>query len=289
MRLIDRLFCDQPPEYLFHYTNVGALIGIVTDAAFFASHVYYLNDSQELAYGLGLLRDSLCVSWTDDDSFEANFSADLMSWLRSFDEPRQIFILSMSERQSLLSQWRSYTSHGKGVSIGMGADRIRAMAGHSNMRLARCRYQPVEQRQLIDSLIGMVVESYKQYRVISSTGAEAKNTSGVFFEQFREEFLQVLTVIKHPSFHEEEEWRLISPYFPVFKEEIIKYREGASMMVPYIKIPLVRNQGRSAFFDSVMLGPSRHANLGMSSLAAFLSNQGACVVTENCMIPYREW
>ena len=53
---IQRIYSDSvdPPEYLFHYTNIAGLIGIVNSQELWASNVIFLNDEMELQHGLGV-------------------------------------------------------------------------------------------------------------------------------------------------------------------------------------------------------------------------------------------
>ena len=67
-------------------------------------------------------------------------------------------------------------------------------------------------------------------------------------EKFRCDILQVFALIKDPSFREECEWRIISKYYPKYTVPEIKFREGASMLVPYIEIKIGnKNKNRIAF------------------------------------------
>jgi hypothetical protein len=110
-----------------------------------------------------------------------------------------------------------------------------------------------------------------------------------YLEEFRGAILQVLAILKDPAFSEEREWRVVSPYFPRYSGPEIKFREGASMLLPYIEIDLSGGGEDTPLFETVLLGPSQHANLSMAALSNFLSNKKACNVTENCVIPYRKW
>ena len=49
------LLIETPPPTLYHYTSLGALLGIVERGEIWASHVLYLNDDSEFTYGLNLL------------------------------------------------------------------------------------------------------------------------------------------------------------------------------------------------------------------------------------------
>lgn len=86
----------------------------------------------------------------------------------------------------------------------------------------------------------------------------------------------------------------LKEYFSSYAGPEIKYREGASMLVPYTEFKLERFynnpiHSHPVFFKSVCLGPSPHAGMSFNALSQFLSNQGIAHETSNSNIPYREW
>ena len=107
-----------------------------------------------------------------------------------------------------------------------------------------------------------------------------------FLEEFRGEVLRALCILKDPAFSEEREWRLISPYYDNYVLAPICYREGASMLSPFIKLKLLKER---PLFSEVLLGPSEHQNLSMQALVQFLSKRSLTSGVVNSGVPYREW
>jgi hypothetical protein len=108
-------------------------------------------------------------------------------------------------------------------------------------------------------------------------------------EKFRGDILQVFALIKNPSFREECEWRIISKYYPKYTVPEIKFREGASMLIPYIEIKIGNKNKTELLFERIILGPTQHNNLSHSALSNYLSNKKVCNKTVSSGIPYREW
>ena len=118
MKQVDDFFSPTAHKTLYHYTGIGGLLGIVETRKIWASHAYYLNDSKEILYACDVLRKVLSQYISDHQNDEREFLEQFTKWLETFRiNPYHIFIFSLSEERSLLSQWRSYTPHGKGVSI----------------------------------------------------------------------------------------------------------------------------------------------------------------------------
>ena len=290
MREIDSYFESNVSETLYHYTGIGALLSIAESNSLWASNIYYLNDSKEIVHACEIFQLVLSKSLEGraGDPDEGVFLNQLGAWVETCKRNHfNIFVFSLSEYSSLLSQWRSYTPHGKGVSIGISKETISDVVERHNLRIGKCLYELADQGEVVGSLINKMILTFRQNS--SEIDVSNKNPSSCyreFLEQFRGDVLQVLALIKHKAFKEEQEWRLISPYYEKYITPDIKYREGASMLVPYIELDL---GNKKPFFERVMLGPSTYPELSMTALGMFLSNKGICNSTGNCLIPYREW
>jgi len=290
MRQIDQFFYDKPRSTLFHYTGIGALLGIADSNSLWASCAYYLNDAEEISYACKVL-DKMLQDYqiANNRSEEENeFLANIKEWVSSCRTTTyNIFIFSLSEEKSLLSQWRSYTPHGKGISIGFSPKLVNRVRVGANMRLAKCIYDIQDQEELIHSLVNKMLVTFNQDKhSIDISRNQPTQKYHQYLEGFRGDVLQILAIIKHQAFSEEKEWRLVSAYHPKYTVPSIKFRQGASMLVPYIELPLgdVR-----PYFETVVLGPSPHQNLSFSALSMLLSNKNLCTTTENSSLPYREW
>lgn len=290
MRQLDEFFLSRVDRTLYHYTGIGGLIGLVDSRCVWASHVYYLNDSREILHAVEVLRSVLSSDLERFGAQEKEFLTQFAKWLPSFErDPFHIYIFSLSGQRSLLSQWRSYTPHGKGVSLGFSAETLNGLLENSQFRIAKCLYGRAEHVHLMEVLREKMLTTFRQRAAqLAATTEHPSARYFSFLEEFRGDLLQVLSVIKHAAFSEEEEWRIISPYYPNYTVPAIKFREGASMLMPYIEIELSQI-GVLPIFDEVVLGPSRDNNLSHSALSCYLSNKKLCRRTTSCGIPFRKW
>lgn len=289
MRELHRLFVNEINEPLYHYTGIGSLVGIASTKKLWASNVYYLNDSKEIIQACDILDEVLrprLIFGTEEPV--TMFLRQFQMWINSFRiQTYNLFVFSLSEEPSLLSQWRSYTPHGKGLSIGFAPETLNRLIQYGGVKLAKCIYDRDEQETVIGNLVRMLLTSFAQDMPdIDITKVHPSQCYHPYLEKFRGDVLQVLAMIKHSAFKEEQEWRLISNYYPNFTVPEVKFREGASMLVPYLELPL---GDIKPYFNQVILGPSPHENLSISALSMFLSNQHLCNSTSICGIPYREW
>ena len=290
MRTIDDYFREEPQGDLYHYTGIGSVLGMAKSLSVWASNAYYLNDSREVIHACDILTTTIQSRIQKGDGLkdEQHFLSQVAAWAKSFKSTHYgVFIFSLSEDKSVLSQWRSYTPHGKGVSLAFSRKTLDHFQNKSDLVLAKCIYDNDAQKEVINTLIDKLLQTFRQQRdAIDTTKEHPNNAYFKFLEEYRGDFLKVLCLIKHPSFSEEKEWRLISSYFASYAVQEIKFREGASMLVPYIEIPFPDTR---PVFEEVVLGPSQYQNLSMSALNMFLSNQKLCRNVLNCTIPYRKW
>lgn len=291
MKQVDDFFSPTASKSLYHYTGIGGLLGIVETRKIWASHAYYLNDSKEILHACEVFGRVISGSIIDYQNEEREFLAQFTTWLETFrSNAFHVFIFSLSEERSLSSQWRSYTPHGKGVSLGFSSNILNRILQSSGFRLAKCLYKHEEQVELMKSLLEKMLETFRQRLPhLDITRNHPPQKYYGFLEKFRGDLLQVLSIIKHTAFEEEREWRIVSPYFEKYTVPEIKFREGSSMLMPYIEIDLSKNNGEQELFEEVVLGPSQHANLSMSALSSYLSNKKACQRTGNSNIPFRKW
>jgi hypothetical protein len=187
----------------------------------------------------------------------------------------------MSQEQSLLSQWRSYTPHGKGVSIAFTPLRVADIAKVNKFRLGKCLYDSSSHHALLTALIA---ELQSRFEYADPATPEIFN---IHFDEYVSDILQVLSLIKHKAFAEENEWRLISNLLPEASNKIdFRQGEGAAMLVPYTKLELGNDDW---LFDNVTVGPTPHEKLASSALLGFLHKHRVCRAVGSGDLPFRKW
>ena len=289
MRDIDSFFQEEVSIPLYHYTGIGSLLGMSQTGSLWASSISYLNDSKEMIHAYETVENVLRARLVfGERNEEYRFLEQFQAWVNSLkDVTHTMFIFSLSEERSLLSQWRSYTPHGKGISLEFSPERINAIANRSNLKVARCLYEREEQEEAISSLIEKLIFSFRQGQPFMDLRGKAPDQCYYdFIRSYQNDIFQVLAIIKHHAFQEEKEWRLISRTFPNFSDPELRFREGSSMLVPYIEVSLGEER---PFFESITLGPTQDLELSFSALSMFMSNQNLSNRLRNCGIPYREW
>ncbi|MRV75544.1 DUF2971 domain-containing protein [Duganella sp. FT92W] len=288
MRLLDSYFTNTPKDCLYHYTSFSSLLGIISNKELWISDVHYMNDSREMLQACEAIEHLLePILAFEQDSDKKALMWQFGKWLSNVRNYTRghLFIFSLSEQMSILSQWRSYTPHGKGVSIGFSRELLSRLATSPGFRLGRCLYQKKEQEQLLSDLLEKLWETARtEHTDLRGRYTIDKYSYTPVFLKHATTIYQVMALVKHEAFSEEREWRLISPMYSDLSP--CNFREGKSMLIPYIKCPIGQMQN---MFSSVLLGPTPHTELALESLTAYLANSKVCDTIVSCGIPYREW
>jgi Protein of unknown function (DUF2971) len=161
--LSSNIYAEKPTCTLFHYTSIEGLMGIVDAKALWASEVRYLNDAQEL-YHFGDLANQkiLQAQSTNLDSEDREILRQFGEWLRErLSSGPLVFVSSLTENGNLLSQWRGYCPHGKGVSLGFNPEKLMEAADTKAFSLGRCIYDLPRQSEIVTKIISIFLRSAK--------------------------------------------------------------------------------------------------------------------------------
>ncbi|WP_367887908.1 DUF2971 domain-containing protein [Pseudogemmatithrix spongiicola] len=210
----------------------------------------------------------------------------LLESLRNASEA-DVFVTLFSEVGDQLSQWRAYSPTGSGYAIGLAPRTLRQAHGNSDrLHLLRCLYQPSEHIAALERLIGLAEDYIDEHKV-----AQSDDPDRVYREAFKLFAIwlpMVAAVIKHSSFSEEREWRLIAPA-TFFDEQSVRVRPGMSTLVPFKRFVLGENDVAIAV-DEIVVGPTPHPSLAVEAVAA-LCESTALRNTRvySSRIPFRAW
>lgn len=277
---------------LYHYTSHRSLRCIVEDRQLRISHVYYMNDANEIKYGAELFKTVVAERQNrETDPTLVDFLVEFRDWLNQLiGLPHYIFVFSLTEKGNLLSQWRAYTPSGEaGVSIGFSKEGLEKIAAKKGFELIKCLYDKKEQLGILNTELDAIVAKFnKDVPSIKTAGSTPNQKYVSYCYQYSERLLKTFCRIKDPFFQEESEWRLVSKYYEKYTDPEIKFREGRTTLVPFIEFPLTGIHDDGRLFEQVYVGPSPNFNLAYSAIVSFLSNKKACKVTINSQLPLRE-
>ena len=286
-----KLYSDIPKETLYHYTTFAGLVGIVNSQVLWASDIRYMNDSAELKHSADLIRMEITQRITAGHA-KPNLLNQFLEWVtHRITNGHMLFATSFRSNGNLLSQWRGYSKMGKGVSLGFNPNYILGCAREQSFQIGKCIYDLSDQRRLIKQVVD-AVEYLAQEHCKNSDTTEKHSSQTYYdvFEKIESDLLRIAAILKHPSFQEEEEWRIVSPALTDYVTSPVLFREGTSMLVPYVEFKLLQEKNKPIALEHIFLGPTPNINISMNSLIMFLAKNG--VNPEKgisyCEIPYRQ-
>jgi hypothetical protein len=121
------------PEYLWHYTSITGVKGILMEASLWFSDATFLNDSSELSYAVDVA-EKVIKQRVEGGGISLLIREQLQAFLtkiKSDRESRQAFgfikpafVACFCEEGDSLHLWRAYTGNGRGYSVGFFPEAI---------------------------------------------------------------------------------------------------------------------------------------------------------------------
>jgi hypothetical protein len=289
-------------HYLYHYTTMRGLLGIAESKTLWATNIRYLNDATEFLHALHMVRmqrDLLALDLEKDERLllqkllADDLPDDDFSKMASFG--LSYYVVSLTTEWDSLSQWREYARR-SGYALGIPFDTLRQFAPTARFQLRECNYdlemQATSARQVVMDAIRRFrqtpfqIDSQSKY-LSTANSAELKLAKEIQ-EQFHLQLSLFATTAKNPVFAAEREWRLVSDAW-VQDFGAPKFREGRTVLVPYLEVPLVPmlNGGTQV---QVICGPSPELALSQNSAMNVLVGQNwPNFVVGRSLVPYRDW
>jgi hypothetical protein len=254
----------EPPTTVYHYTTSSGLIGILGEAAMWATHGRFLNDQSELKYGreqlfLAMSRSEKTFGSTHPVQFKALRKVVLEDETISNAEP--VFVASFTARSDHVSQWERYSGR-HGYAIGFDSSSMSDLAKDQGWIFLKMLYSRKQQQQALAAILA---------EIFSRVNSDFPIDSGLSVDEKREPSQQSLSkwafdramslwlaslCFKDKSFAEEREWRLL-----IFAEddelENIRFRSGRLGIIPYLTFT-VQGAGGTWLIKELTVGTTNY-------------------------------
>lgn len=266
------------PTHLFHYTNPDACIKIVQNREFWATKIEYMNDSKEVRHAAELAMKLV----SSEPPPVPEIKEAVTEMLKNLDGAAT-YVVSFSRNEDKLSQWRAYCGNG-GISIGFCyKELIKTLDASGNFQLQSCIYKEAEQ-------IKEIKKEYRNFMVAVKTLKKERprlwpgfDVVPWVYDFFGRSLYKLAARIKHESFEEEAEWRLIvQPRNP--DQKLLGWRAGADMIVPYYRYVF----GESCPIYSLCSGPARQPEEAKRAIASLAINERLGAYINTTKTPYRK-
>jgi hypothetical protein len=257
---LEDTFSTPVPSIIYHYTNVSSLISIIENKTLWASRAEYLNDASEFQYGLNICRGELKKLANVGAEYEKFVDRINVGMSSTSNSP---FVACFCQSGDLLSQWRGYSAHGQGLSIGFHSkplselDRVR-LENVIYDRRAQVDFHWQHVKLLADAFITTDADLDDEAvlgELVGYTGALERASA----------------IMKDSAFQEENETRIFVSDWSV-KPADIRFRSRNNLIVPYIEVPLAKVW--SGAIEEVIVGPGPDPDVRVSNIKHFLEIKG---------------
>ncbi|MFM8747851.1 MAG: DUF2971 domain-containing protein [Aestuariivirga sp.] len=246
------LFDDSGPSdlesvpLLAHYTNAEVLESILKNEEIWLANPLYMNDQQEIRFGVIEGRDKVLASIEIKKAFSSaalykTFTASFEYAYKSFadEQALDVFVLCFSAHRKndydgRLSMWRGYGGNASGACIVFDPKKVPEAEGVPFIFSSVVYASTVDRFLWIDKLIQRFCDLL--------VGTSLTETVALHAGHYLFERLKLFSLFnKHIGFFEEEEWRLVyrldmdtsGKY-----KEMIDYKVGARGLEPKLKLKL---------------------------------------------------
>ena len=276
---------------LAHYTSISTLEGILSSEEIWFSNPLFMNDLQELRFGLleGLqsFQDSKEIQEAAGSPQRYQQIAQHFDHFFDLAASEQVldvyaFCASVHDekehKDGRLSMWRGYGGNGKGVAIVFDTKKINYVETGSPLIISRVHYASTEDRkQWLQDLMRKFAALLKENHVEDEhlyLPVHALFTRIKIFSLFT----------KHDGFKEEQEWRVV--YLKEWDQgdsvtPTHSYAITDRGVEPKLKLPVKAIPGKttddfsiSTLIYEIILGPSISSQLSKGALARMLDSIG---------------
>jgi hypothetical protein len=261
---------SKPADTLSHYTSLDGFRSIIEHSELWASNISFLNDRQEMSFGLDVARDFIenISNKPENKKYKGR-----LKFVPSATLP-DVYACCFCKEPDMLSQWRGYGSATQSVSIQFDANGLREISEFLKHRIVEIVYGRQNSFSFLQNTLGKKPDLYFEFfeELMGSDPNEA--ISDIIY--------QLAPVFKNEHFREEREWRIVSG---VSNNHEVRHRVRDNVIIPYIRLhatdglPIVK----------VTIGPGKDTDLTIRSVESFLKSHKKYqdVVVTKSEIPFR--
>jgi len=259
---------------LFHYTGARGLLGIIRDATLWATDAHFFNDRSELSYSAEVVTEYLkaivaVIERREGQRTEFEIRAiqlfrDAAELFKRLSAEAAVYVTCLSSKQDSLSQWRAYGPY----SIGFQTAELRHAQLDRSEHESPVHVSPDAAVLVVQRVsYGLDDETKQAIGLILPKLATTAGRLAGDSPEVNALIVPVLSRIKHPSFEDEHEWRLLvtGELDPVD----VHFAEGKSAITPHVELAL-----RPGMIGEVIVGPDANASLKSGGVRKLLDRYG---------------
>lgn len=281
--------------YIYHYTTLNALLGILDNNEFWITKSDFLNDKSEFQYTYELFRNNFLYNIT-----ELGF---LKKLINKFDalinedndisrEPLNgYYIASFSTDSDNLALWSEFSS-AIGYNLEIDAETFICSFDKTIMWHGKVVYDKEKQLLLLKEAIAEAMTWRHEYGDAESLSDFCDNTPDNIIKYIALDLYAICTVyamfFKQPEFHMESEYRIVlsstqkkTDY--VNSPETLFFRPANEILIPYIKVHCKAIDS----LKSITVGPKNNIDIATAGISMYCRSRGIAIPIHKSRIPLR--
>jgi hypothetical protein len=271
------------PDAIYHYTSLEGFKGIIDSDTIWLSDYSYLNDSNELAYGVKLIKD-IASDMLGQSEFESSREI-LQAWIDNIEQVKhRVCIASFSGNGDSLSQWRSYGN------IAIGFNPLFSIGAPHETHIMPIEYSESVQKRWAKLYLSHLCQAYS----VDISLDRLKRIGKVYHNT--DKLIKLISFFKDPGFREEDEYRIAYIEDPELFEKIGEepapknFRISNGNLIPYVRssdLPNAFDDKKHLSIKKIVLGPNSDLLLERS-IREYLDHKGyGDIEILRSKIPYR--
>lgn len=255
------------PNKLYHYTSKESFLGIIKNKTLWASEILFMNDIKESKIPFEIFQNLINEKRNSDikkkiEDVQNVKNINLFDFYKTF-EGFNIYVISFSEKENDLNQWRIYGENGSGCCLEFNANELK-LAIDRNLKILelstngkigekyklnwkKCCYDKNEQESEIQSVLEYI---------------KNKNNPDEILNAIQKKLLEFSTYFKDAAFSDEKEVRLLLDLdTSLFNRKIKNIRCVKNIFLPYCELKIEyeklprESEGRFPWLGNIWLGP----------------------------------
>lgn len=299
MSMVAELQMQGKVPALWHYSNGDGVIGILANKKLWATHVSFMNDTEEYVQALKMMLeqgDRILQHnrlTTEQRSVLVAMNVRLKQLMSS--ELSRNYVLCFTECEDDLAQWRGYSGTQNKFALKFDPIHLSYLAGQfaENPQkyfcyLARVTYDTQQKMDMVDRVLNYALQQFSS-DLLESKPTNQDNYTTYWANNYLHYAVVIAPLFKHWSFRQEKEWRIVIQ--PLQYQEI-RYRNRAGMVTPYLEMDMEKQ----VFLDplprrypirEVMVGPSPHLTENLMATTQMVWQFGIETRVTRSPIPFR--
>ena len=258
---------------LYHYTNKEGLLGIAEKSQIWATHILFLNDRTEFYLALDKIK-SVLIRMSKKLKYKAKIDVRraITFYLEDDIEKEDAYIFSFSEEYDNLNMWVKYTDMTPGFCLSFDPALLsQEILKNNHVKISHVLYNKSEQENELKKIIN-------EAEIITDQNP-GDTPDDTFTCNLYNRFLEIAPFIKHESFQDEKEWRIVIRT----KRADTKLRSKGSVFIPYYTLKMCEN-----IINDITIGPGGSGEYVKQSVDFLCSRHLKNIIKpQNSKVPYR--